>query len=98
MYVRHWYCVAVIHGILHVCGIWGHDVIVRRSSVERKNGTFLDMSSYANRIRLGPHYKSSKSVTGISVPDDKQHELKRATCCILLAAGKRYVSGHEFLC
>ena len=30
VYVRHWYCVAVIHGILHVCGICGHDVIVRR--------------------------------------------------------------------
>ena len=34
VYVRHWYCVAVIHGILHVCGICGHDVIVRRSSTE----------------------------------------------------------------
>ena len=38
VYVRHWYCVAVIHGTLHVCGIlWGHDVIVRRSSTEHNS-------------------------------------------------------------
>ena len=41
VYVRHWYYVAVIHGMLHVCGIWGHDFIVRRSSVEKASVVIL---------------------------------------------------------
>ena len=33
--------------------------------VQRENGKFPGMSSYAKLIRLGPHYKSSESVMGL---------------------------------